>query len=85
YVLDRYNEENYEKRRGYDPAQCRVEWGMVRRELQFAVRDLNPALLFSEMRLPWGARATPSALIEEMVAHEEEHVQDILAAIGVER
>ncbi len=81
YELARYNEENYQKRREFYPAQCRIDWGMVRRDLQFAVHDLDPARLFDEMLYPWGERGTVPDLIESMIAHEEEHIQEMLEAV----
>ncbi len=81
YVLEEYNQRAYQRRKGFDPAQCRMDWGMVRRELQFAVRAIDPSLLFEEMLYPWGERGTLSDLVKEMIEHEEAHVRDILAAL----
>jgi hypothetical protein len=79
HVLDIYNEESYEKRKGLHPAQCRMDWGMVRRDLQFAVLELDATRLREEMQFPWGARGSVIQLIEEIVQHEEEHLSEILA------
>jgi hypothetical protein len=80
FDLQRYNRDNYEARKEFDPVQCRVAWGMARRDLQFAIHDLNPARLYEPLTYPSGKRGTLSALIEELVEHEEEHVRDILNA-----
>jgi hypothetical protein len=79
HVLDIYNEESYEKRKGLHPAQCRMDWGMVRRDLQFAILELDAARLHEEMQFPWGAHGSVIQLIEEIVQHEEEHIREILA------
>jgi hypothetical protein len=79
HVLDIYNEESYEKRKGLHPAQCRMDWGMVRRDLQFAILELDAERLHEEMQFPWGVRGSVIQLIEEIVQHEEEHVREILA------
>lgn len=84
YVLEEYNQQAYQRRKGFDPAQCRMDWGMVRRELQFAVQAIDPSLFFEEMLYPWGKRGTLSALVRHMIQHEEAHVRDIVAALQLD-
>ncbi|MBA3534235.1 MAG: DinB family protein [Ardenticatenales bacterium] len=81
YVLDAYNEATFERRKEYDPAQCRMDWGMVRRDLQFAVQEIAPDRLDGPVCYPWGAQGTVTDLIEEVIQHEAAHLKDILAAI----
>lgn len=78
----RYNQAAYEQRRNYDPAQCRIDWGMVRRDLQFAVHDLSPERMGAEMRFPSHRQGSVTTLIERMVAHEEAHIQEIVALLA---
>jgi hypothetical protein len=85
YQLDLYNEENYLKRKSYDAAQCRMDWGMVRRDLQFAIYEVPDDRFFDAIRFPWGAEGTIAELVEDMVKHEEEHLGEIVAGITSRR
>ncbi len=77
----RYNLAAYERRRELDPAQIRVDWAMVRGDIRFALRDMAPDQLIAPMRYPSGRTGTAAVLIQEIIDHEEEHLQDILAAL----
>lgn len=82
YRLELYNEETYQRRRHFDPMQCRMDWGMVRRDLQFAVHDVPDDRFFEPMRFPWRTEGTVSKLVEEMVDHEKEHLAQIRDALA---
>lgn len=81
YDEQQYNTAAYERRRALDPAQIRIDWAMVRGEMRLAVRDMTPDQLLATMRYPSGKRGTAAALVQEIVEHEEEHVQEILTAL----
>lgn len=76
----RYNKEVFTKRYDYDAAQCRIDWAMVRRELQFAVEAVPPEKWAGPLRFPWGEQGSVRRLIEDMIAHEAEHLADIPTA-----
>lgn len=82
YFLEAYNQQHAEQRRGYDPAQIRMDWAMVRRDLQFAVHEIALERMAQRLRFPWGAEGTVSQMIEQAVEHEAEHLADIRAALA---
>lgn len=82
YFLEAYNQQHAEQRRSYDPAQIRMDWAMVRRDLQFAVQEIAPERMAHRLRFPWGVEGTVSELIEQALEHEADHLADIRAALA---
>lgn len=76
-----YNREKFQQRYELDPAQVRMDWFMVRRDLQFAVADLDPDRIDDPLLLPWHAFGTVTTLIEEMVTHEAQHLSDLMRVV----
>jgi hypothetical protein len=76
-----FNEAQYERRRTLDPAQIRMDWGMVRRDVQDMIHDLHAHLFETDMTYPWGERGKVVALIEELASHEAEHRGEIEARL----
>lgn len=70
----RFTDENLAKRRDLDGAQCRMDWGMARRELLFALREVSDEALAREIVYPTGERGLVGGLVEWLIAHEAEHV-----------
>ncbi|MDQ2683621.1 MAG: DinB family protein [Chloroflexota bacterium] len=85
YDLERYNQAQYERRRGLDPAQVRMDWGMVRRDIQDVVHDLKAHCFDVEMTYPSGRLGRVVPLIEELAAHEAEHREQVALAIAGHR
>ncbi len=77
-----FNETAFLRRKEFDPMQCRMDWGMVRRDLQFAIYEIDAARLAEPLRLPWGTYGTVADLVERMVRHEEAHLRDIVMAVS---
>ena len=77
---DAFNAQAYASARDHFPEQARIGWGMVRRDLQFAIHDV-PADRFDEpLEFPWGGRGTLHALVAFVLDHEAAHVREILGA-----
>ncbi len=81
YELHAYNQAQYERRRTLDPAQIRMDWGMVRRDVQDVIHDLHDHCFMVEMSYPSGRRGMVIPLIEELAEHEAEHRREIEGAI----
>ena len=77
----RFNEEHHARRRDFDPAQLRMDWGMARRELLFVLREVPEEKLDAPLPLPWGGEGTVSEVVEGLIWHEAHH----LAQIGARR
>lgn len=77
FDLHVYNQEQYERRRTLDPAQIRMDWGMVRRDVQDVIHDLHDHCFTSDMGYPSGRRGMVIPLIEELAEHEAEHRAEI--------
>ena len=67
---ERFTEENVARRRALDGAQCRMDWGMARHELLFALRELSDEQWAAEMAYPQGGRGPVAGLVEWLAAHE---------------
>lgn len=81
YEPDRYKREQYKRRRTLDPAQIRMDWGMVRRDVQDVIHDLHDHCFAQNMTYPSGDTGMVIPLIEELAAHEAEHRAEIAAAV----
>lgn len=81
FELHAYNQSQYERRRTLDPAQIRMDWGMVRRDVQDVIHDLHDHCFSTEMSYPSGRRGMVIPLIEELAEHEAEHRQEIETVI----
>jgi UDP-3-O-acyl-N-acetylglucosamine deacetylase len=77
FEVDAYNQAQYERRRTLDPAQIRMDWGMVRRDVQDVIHDLHEHCFTTEMCYPSGRHGMVIPLIEELAEHEAEHRQEI--------
>lgn len=79
--IEQYNQQQFEQRKGYFPAQIRMDWGMVRRDLQFVMNQVPPEMFFDVIDLPWNEKGTISEMIDILVKHEAEHLAEILAVL----
>jgi len=77
FEIQAYNQAQYERRRQLDPAQIRMDWGMVRRDVQDVIHDLHDHCFSSDMSYPSGRRGRVIPLIEELAEHEAEHRKEI--------
>lgn len=79
--IEQYNQQQFEQRKGYFPAQIRMDWGMVRRDLQFVINQVPAERLFHVIDFPWNEKGTISQMIDSLVKHEAEHLAEILAVL----
>lgn len=79
--IEQYNQQQFEQRKSYFPAQIRMDWGMVRHELQFVVNQVSSEIIFHVIDLPWNETGTISQMIDILVKHEAEHLAEILAVL----
>ena len=83
--IEEYNQRNFEQRKKYSPAQIRMDWGMVRRDLQFVINQIAPERMNDLIDFPWGEKGTISQIIKEIVKHEATHLAEILTVLQSER
>jgi hypothetical protein len=76
--IEEYNQRTVSERKPFYPAQVRMDWAMVRRELQFAVSQISAERMSEPFAIPWHEEGTVSQLIEKLVEHEAEHLADVL-------
>lgn len=79
--IEQYNQQQFEQRKGYFPAQIRMDWGMVRRDLQFVINQVPAERFFDVIDFPWNEKGTISQMIDILVKHEAEHLAEILAVL----
>lgn len=79
--IEQYNLQEFEQRKGYFPAQIRMDWGMVRRDLQFVINQVPAERVFDVIDFPWNEKGTISQMIDSLVKHEAEHLAEILAVL----
>lgn len=82
--IEQYNQQQFEQRKSYFPAQIRMDWGMVRHELQFVINQVSPEIVFDVIDFPWHETGTISQMIDILVKHEAEHLVEILAVLQSE-
>ena len=82
--IEAYNQRHFEQRKGYFPAQIRVDWGMVRRDLQFAINQIPPERMNELIDFPWREKGTITQMIEVLIEHEAEHLAEILTGLHSE-
>jgi hypothetical protein len=75
--FDVFNAEAVEYRSAWSLEQVIEEWRDVRKELRDMIQELEESLLPQEMVTPWGSDRTLHELIEIIVEHESEHMEDI--------
>lgn len=78
YAAD-VDQQFYEQRRDFDAARVYAEWEAVREAMKATLYDVPAfdALLW----YPWGDTGTVAQLIRVLLAHQREHLDDILAAL----
>lgn len=80
FALQAYNQMRYETRRNDPAAAIYAEWQATRAQLKTIVAQMRPDQLAGEMTYPSGRRGLAAALVEEVMEHQREHWDDILAA-----
>lgn len=75
--LQKYNSEAHARRKNLAAEQVRTEWGMVRRELQYALTGVDPDRLSATLPFPWGGKGSVVDLIEGLIGHEAYHQRTI--------
>jgi hypothetical protein len=79
-----YNEQAIAERTSWTDEQIAVEWESVREDFRAIIKAIPDALYPGDLLYPWGARGSIEQLIDEMVAHEDEHRESISQALGME-
>lgn len=79
--IEQYNQQQFEQRKGYFPAQIRMDWGMVRRDLQFVVNQVPAEKIYQVIDFAWHEKGTISQMIDVLVKHEAEHLAEILTVL----
>jgi len=82
--IEQYNQQQFEQRKSYFPAQIRMDWGMVRRDLQLVINQVPPEKLVEVIDFPWNEKGTISQMIDILVKHEADHLAEILAVLQSE-
>ena len=79
--FDAYNQQDYQRRRDRPFLQIQDELRTVRNRLKAALVALPPERFEGYMLFPWPQGGTLSDMIATMVAHEYEHVSEIVRAV----
>lgn len=78
--VDEWNEEQLERKAGWPPAQVRMDFHMVRRELENVLDKFDDESLQADITFPWHRDGTVSELFEiTCVEHDREHAESIRA------
>ena len=78
--VDEWNEAQMERKAGWPPAQVRMDFHMVRRELENLLDKFDDETLQTEIAFPWHKRGTIYRLFEiTCVEHDREHAELIRA------
>ena len=84
FDIEEYNQQQFEQRKGFFPAQIRMDWGMVRRDLQFVVNQVPPEKIYEVIDFSWHEKGTISQMVDILVKHEADHLAEILAVLQSE-
>lgn len=77
-TITAWNEKEVARKAGWPPEQVRLDFQMVRVELEQALRQLDEALLSAEVTLPWHRAGTIRDLFYiTCVEHDREHAEAI--------
>ena len=77
-----FNERDVIEKRQLSADEIRFDWKSAREELIAAVRAIPPDSFPGDLLYSWGdERGSIRLLVEYMIEHEEEHLDEILAAI----
>lgn len=78
--VDEWNDAQMERKAGWPPAQVRMDFHMVRRELENLLDKFDDETLQTEIPFPWHKRGTIYRLFEIVcVEHDREHAELIRA------
>ena len=75
-----YNQVAFGKRRAWTYAAILADWQQSFNDLIAEVEAIDPAKLDAEMTYPWNAPGTVGYLIERMITHAQEHLDEIQQA-----
>jgi hypothetical protein len=75
--IDAYNAESVETRHDLTYEQTYREWELARIELKAALLALPDDSFSKTILYPWGTRASVTGLVEVIIDHEHEHVEEI--------
>lgn len=77
--IDEYNERSVETRQDLNEEQTRKEWEIARIELKVLLESIPPEKFGVEILFPWGQRAPLTNLVNIIIYHERDHVEEIKA------
>jgi hypothetical protein len=75
--IDDYNKLSIEKRKELPYARVSAEFEQVREELKARIRTLPAGKYKEPLVYPWGPRGSVRKLVEIMIHHEIEHVEEL--------
>lgn len=79
---DTFNWQEYEKRKNLPVDEVYASWEAARTRIREIVEQLTPEQLEEQIMYPAGNYNTCATLVTEVWEHQEEHFEQIFAAVG---
>jgi len=79
---EQFNAEQHEKHKNLPAAEIYREWAEARDRVKAAISAMPASKFDGQLLFPWGTRGTISFLVDDTIAHETDHRNDILKLRG---
>jgi hypothetical protein len=80
---DEYNQEDYLKRLDQPAGKIFHDWARARAQMVALISLFKPAQLAEQIVCPWGAFSRLEGIVQDMIQHEREHVEEIRRALAL--
>lgn len=75
---DIYNDRMFRKYYDLSAEDIFDDWDAVRAGFKSSIRAIDPEYLDGQILCPWGKYSSLTGIVDDMIAHEQEHLQNIL-------